>query len=67
MATDFGTPAPRALPAGLIRLAAPYLATIVLDTTMRVSNAKAKSELGWKPEYPTLEEGLCAMKAQLRD
>ena len=66
MAADFDAPAPRALPAGLIRLAAPYVATIVLDTTMRVSNAKAKSELGWKPEYPTLQEGLCAMKAQLR-
>ena len=58
MATTLGAPAPRALPAGLIRLAAPYVATIVLDTTMCVSNAKAKSELGWKPEYPTLREGL---------
>jgi nucleoside-diphosphate-sugar epimerase len=66
MATAFGTPAPRALPAGLIRLAAPYMATIVLDTTMCVSNAKAKAELDWRPEYPTLKEGLCAMKAQLQ-
>jgi nucleoside-diphosphate-sugar epimerase len=66
MATALDTPAPRSLPAGLIRLAAPYAATIMLDTTMRVSNAKAKSELRWKPEYPTLKEGLCAMKAQLR-
>jgi nucleoside-diphosphate-sugar epimerase len=65
MATAVGAPAPRALPAGLIRLAAPYVAAIVLDTTLRVSNAKAKAELGWKPEYPTLKEGLCAMKAQL--
>lgn len=66
MATAFGTPAPRSLPAGLIRLAAPYLATIMLDTRMRVSNAKATSELDWKPGYPTLDEGLRAMKAQLR-
>lgn len=66
MATTFGTPAPRSLPAGLIRLAAPYVATIMLDTRMCVSNAKAKSGLGWKPEYPTLKEGLRAMKAQLQ-
>jgi nucleoside-diphosphate-sugar epimerase len=66
MATTFDTPAPRSLPAGLIRLAAPYLATIMLDTRMCVSNAKAKSGLGWKPEYPTLKDGLRAMKAQLQ-
>jgi nucleoside-diphosphate-sugar epimerase len=65
MATALDAPAPRSMPAGLIRLAAPYVATIVLDTTMRISNSKAKAELGWKPEYPTLKEGLCAMKAQL--
>lgn len=66
MATNLDEPAPRAVPASLIRLAAPYVAKIVLDTTMRVSNAKAKTELGWKPEYPTLTEGLRAMETQLR-
>ncbi len=66
MATALDTPAPRALPVGLIRFAAPYVATIMLDTSMRVSNAKAKYELGWKPEYPTLREGLSAMKTQLK-
>jgi nucleoside-diphosphate-sugar epimerase len=65
MATTLDAPAPRALPAGVIRLAAPYVATIVLDTTLRVSNAKAKAELGWKPEYPTLKEGLWEMHARL--
>ncbi len=66
MASALDAPPPRALPPGLIRLAAPYVATIALDTTLRVSNAKAKAELGWTPEYPTLKEGLLAMKAQLR-
>jgi nucleoside-diphosphate-sugar epimerase len=65
MATTLDTPAPRSLPASLIRLAAPYVATIMLDTRMRASNAKARSELDWKPEYPTLEEGLRAMRTQL--
>ena len=66
MASTLDAPPPRALPPWLIRLAAPYVATIVLDTTLRVSNAKAKAELGWQPEYPTLSEGLRTMKAQLR-
>ncbi len=66
MATSLDAPPPRALPNWLIRLAAPYVATIVLDTGTRVANTKAKSDLGWKPEYPTLREGLRAMRAQLR-
>jgi nucleoside-diphosphate-sugar epimerase len=66
MATTLDAPAPRALPAWVIRLAAPYAATIMLDTSMRVANAKAKADLGWKPEYPTLREGLSATKAQLK-
>ena len=66
MATTLDAPAPRALPAGLIRLAAPYVATIMLDTRLRVSNDKAKSELDWEPEYPTLQEGLWAMNARQR-
>jgi nucleoside-diphosphate-sugar epimerase len=66
MATALDAPPPRSLPAALIRLAAPYMATIVLGTTLRVSNAKAKSELSWKPEYPSLDEGLREMKAALR-
>ncbi len=66
MARTLDAPAPRSLPPGLIRLAAPYLATIMLDTSMRVSNAKVKAELGWKPDHPTLQDGLSAMKAQLK-
>lgn len=63
MARTFDAPPPRALPAGIIRLAAPYVATMVLDTALRVSNVKAKLELGWTPEYPTYREGLQAMKS----
>lgn len=58
MADTFGAPEPRRLPAWLIRAAAPYVAAMVLDTSMRVSNAKAKSELGWHPLYPSRAEGL---------
>jgi nucleoside-diphosphate-sugar epimerase len=55
-----GAPAPRALPGWVLRLAAPYVASLVLDTAMRVSNAKAKEALGWKPTYPTYRDGLRA-------
>ena len=63
MAAVFDAPPPRALPGGLIRLAAPYVAGMVLDTAMRVSNAKAKAELAWKPAYPSFQDGLAAIRA----
>ena len=30
----------------------------------RVSNARAKAELGWRPRYPTWREGLEALLSQ---
>ena len=30
----------------------------------RVSNARAKAELDWRPTYPTYREGLAAVLAQ---
>ena len=52
--------APLRVPGWLPRLVAPYLARV---TAMRMplSNAKAKMELGWRPEYPTLRDGLAQM------
>jgi nucleoside-diphosphate-sugar epimerase len=44
-------------------LVAPYVASFALDTSMRVSNAKAHDELGWRPAYPTFREGIEAMVA----
>ena len=32
----------------------------------RVSNARAKAELGWRPAYPTYREGLAAILARER-
>ncbi|MEV4621288.1 NAD(P)-dependent oxidoreductase [Asanoa sp. NPDC049573] len=58
MAAAYGTPAPPRLPPWLFRLAAPYVATFAIDTSMRVSNAKAARELGWRPAYPSYVEGL---------
>jgi nucleoside-diphosphate-sugar epimerase len=61
MAREFGSPPPRRLPRWVFRLAAPYVASFAVDTSMRVSNAKAKAELGWSPKYPTYRDGIAAI------
>jgi nucleoside-diphosphate-sugar epimerase len=61
MAEAFGDPPPHRVPRWLFRLAAPYLASFAIGTSMRVSNDKAKAELGWRPVYPTYREGIQAM------
>lgn len=53
-------PRPIALPAWVLRAAAPYAAMMMTGVNQHVSNAKAKSELGWTPRYPTFREGLAA-------
>ncbi|GAA3308803.1 NAD-dependent epimerase/dehydratase family protein [Nonomuraea dietziae] len=58
VARAHGTPRPVVTPRWLIRLAVPYLGCLMIDTTMRVSHAKATRELGWTPVYRNLREGL---------
>ena len=61
MAVAFGAPPPRRLPHWLFRLIAPLIGSLVIDTSMKVSNAKARNELGWQPRFPTYREGIAAM------
>ena len=61
MATAFGAPPPRRLPRWVLRTAAPYVASFVVDSALRVSNAKIVAELGWRPAFPTYVEGVRAM------
>jgi nucleoside-diphosphate-sugar epimerase len=61
MATALHAPPPPRLPPWLLRLAAPYVTSIVVDSTLRVSNARAKAELGWQPSFPTYVQGTAAM------
>ncbi|MFD0346308.1 NAD-dependent epimerase/dehydratase family protein [Kitasatospora aburaviensis] len=56
-------PPPAARPGRLLRLAVPYLGTMMLDTGMRVSGAKAERELGWTPAHADHREGLRATVA----
>ena len=61
MAQAFGAPPPRQIPRWLMRLIAPYITAVMADTSMRVSNAKAKTELGWLPQFRTYHDGIAAM------
>jgi nucleoside-diphosphate-sugar epimerase len=60
MAARMGAKAPHRLPRWLFRLAAPYVAAFAVDTSMRVTNQKAKEELGWCPRHPTTSPACCA-------
>jgi len=57
LAEACGTPKPMRLPRAVVTVAAPY-AVLFMTTRLRVSNARAKRELGWAPAYPTYREGL---------
>lgn len=59
VAEAYGARAPRAMPAWLLK-ATPYLHGIFTGT-YRISNAKARTELGWTPAYPTYRDGIRAM------
>jgi nucleoside-diphosphate-sugar epimerase len=64
MAEGVGAPPPRRLPRWLTRLVAPYIASIAIDTSIRVSNAKAKSDLDWRPRFTTYRDGIAAMVSE---
>ncbi|MDP1987609.1 NAD-dependent epimerase/dehydratase family protein, partial [Phenylobacterium sp.] len=54
-----GIPAPPEIPVEAANLAGP--AQRFYAESKRVSNARAKAELGWRPTYPTYREGLSAI------
>ncbi|MFR9778288.1 NAD-dependent epimerase/dehydratase family protein [Micromonospora sp. MS34] len=56
LASGLGARRPWRVPSWMLR-AIPY-AHAMMTTSMRVSNAKAKRELGWAPAVPTYREGI---------
>lgn len=58
LADAIHAPRPWPIPMWFVRLAAPFAAAAWLNTTLRVSNAKAKKDLAWQPRYKTIHEGL---------
>ena len=65
LAETFGTPRPLELPRWTLRLIAPYLA-FMMTSTLRVSNDKARWELGWEPSVPTYRDGNRNMATSMR-
>lgn len=59
MAHAVGAPPPPAVPRRLLA-AAPF-AQAIATSSLRVSSAKAKAELGWTPQVPTYRDGLPLM------
>jgi len=57
LAAAAGAPQPFAVPAWLPRLLMPYLARMIA-LRVPLSNEKARADLGWRPMYPTIREGL---------
>ncbi|MCU1543716.1 MAG: hypothetical protein JWM50_1581 [Microbacteriaceae bacterium] len=57
-ARAFELPDPARVPSWLIRRAAPFGAHLLTETSMRVSNARARADLGWAPAYPSYIEGI---------
>jgi len=57
LAKASGAPHPFAIPAWIPRLVMPYMARMI-GLRLPLSNATAKAELGWRPVYPTIAEGL---------
>ncbi len=55
-----GSAAPLRVPAWLPKLFAPYMAG-VMSVQLPLSNARAKSELGWRLKFPTMKQGFAAM------
>jgi nucleoside-diphosphate-sugar epimerase len=62
MADALGTPRPPQVPGWVLRLLAPYVASFAVGTSMRVSNARARAELGWRPRFPSYTDGVRAMR-----
>ncbi len=62
LACRVGARRPWSLPKSVARLFVPYFAEVA-TTSMRVSNARAKAELGWKPQHQRYREGLDAWQA----
>lgn len=54
----FFLPDPKAFPSWALRLAAPFGAQLLTSTSMRVSNQRAKDELGWMPRFPSYRDAL---------
>jgi len=57
-ADAFDLPDPVQLPSWLLRTVAPFGSKLISETSMWVSNARARSDLGWEPRYPSYTDAM---------
>ncbi len=60
LASAVGAPKPMRVPAWIARLAAGEYGVQVMTRAQGASNARARAELGWTPEFPSWREGFAA-------
>jgi len=60
LAQQLGAKKPMRMPRFVGRLAAGEAGVVMMTDVRGASNAKAKSELGWRPAHPTWRQGLAA-------
>lgn len=65
LAKEVGASRPLRIPRWIGSIVSPFLQE-VLDSRLRVSNEKAKSELEWAPRFPNYRQGLGEIGRQLR-
>jgi nucleoside-diphosphate-sugar epimerase len=58
LAVAAGVRPPLVLPDGVLRTAAPFGSQLLTRTSIRMSTDKARRQLGWSPQYPSMEDGL---------
>ena len=61
-----GAPLPRSIPGWMLR-PLPYAHAFMVRSSIRMSAAKAKNDLGWQPQYPSSREGLEALRSHWND
>ena len=57
-----GAPPPLTVPSWLPRLLAPFMARM-LSLRLPLSNQRARAEMGWRPNFPTIHDGLAHVRA----
>jgi nucleoside-diphosphate-sugar epimerase len=64
-ARALGVRAPRRAPAALARVIAGRNAVAAAVRSARSSNARIKRELGWRPQFPSAQEGVAQAVGEL--
>ena len=67
LAETIRAPKPLSVPNWVLRVAAPFVMSAWFDTTLKVSNERAKRELGWAPQFPTYRDGIAQSVQMARE